>query len=262
MPSFNLPTDSTVSATIKGKALKLTKSSAIETFNPGVLGLGNIQSESSTRSAVAVIFDLQGFTSFCGQIEPSLTVPLFLNEFLNWLFAGIRKESINRVHSDKVLLWHGLPFFAKFMGDGILVLWDTAKMSQRNQHNLISSCLAILRQYEEHFHPKIRRKVSYAPPKLRCGIAKGTVLSVGNGEDYVGSCINLAARLQKMPGVCIAFSRKGFNPEDEWKGMANLKLWVLVKTAIRGIGDAELIYIPSKSYEKLSPEEKRTYELP
>jgi hypothetical protein len=100
--------------------------------------------------------------------------------------------------------------------------------------------------------------VSYAPNVLRCGIAQGTVLSVGDGEDYVGSSINIAARLQKMPGVDIAFSGMGFLPERTWSKAAMAR-WVLVKVEIRGIGNGELIYIRREAYDELGSEDKKIY---
>ena len=50
--------------------------------------------------------------------------------------------------------------------------------------------------------------VSEPPPVLRCGLARGTVFSVGNRSDFVGSCINMAARLQgQSQGDDIVLSR-------------------------------------------------------
>jgi class 3 adenylate cyclase len=187
---------------------------------------------------------------------------MYLNGFLNWIFAAIKKETILKEYSDGVSVYHDLPFFTKFMGDGLLVLWDTTSMSSTNQHNLIQSCKNILDAYETQFLPTMRRKVTDVPALLRCGIAKGTVLSVGNGEDYVGSCINVAARLQKLSGLQIAFARRGFDPEEAWKDLKNIKFWLLKQVSVRGIGQKELVYVLKKDFEALTTEEQKLFENP
>lgn len=261
MPSFTLPADATYRQEDGEKKFSAIKKAAFDKFNPSVLGLGDIQENSVSRSAIAALFDLQGFTVFCKQIEPHLTVPIFLSGFLNWLFADIRAETVHTNYPGGSRLWHDLPFFTKFMGDGLLVLWDTSSMGQVGQHNLIMSCRNILQHYESNFLPQIKRKVTDAPPILRCGIAKGTVFSVGNGEDYVGSCINMAARLQKLAALRIAFSRRGFDPESQWSA-AEMKQWILKQVSIRGIGEQELVYVRKKEFEKLPLVEKKLFKEP
>jgi class 3 adenylate cyclase len=231
-------------------------------FNPNVLGLGDITTEAVSKPAIAALFDLQGFTIFCKQIEPHLSVPIYLSGFLNWIFAAIRKETICKKYKKGIETWHDLPFFTKFMGDGLLVLWDTTKMGQTSQHNLIVSCESLLDSYVSNFLPDMRRRVTDAPPFLRCGIAKGTVFSVGNGQDFVGSCINVAARLQKLAALPIAFARRGFNPEDEWKGGTQMNNWQLMQVSIRGIGDNELVYIRKSDFRKLPESDKNLFKDP
>jgi len=234
---------------------------AFELFNPAVLGLGDITQESRTVAAIAAFFDLQGFTNFSKQIDSHLSIPLFLNEFLEWIFSAIRSESQRQIEEDVVRLWHDLPFLAKFMGDGVLFLWNTEFMGSIAQHNLIRSLYNICTQYETAFYPSMRRKVVDPPLRLRCGVAKGSVFSVGNGEDYVGPCINMAARLQKLFGLSFAFARRGFDPESGWKP-EQLKKWVLKVASIRGIGEAELIYTPAEVFEALEAAERENFRDP
>ena len=77
----------------------------------------------------------------------------------------------------------------------------------------------------------------------------------------VGSCINLAARLEKLPGVSLSFSARGFDPESRWKP-DDRKNWLLVKVAIRGIGDNELVYIRKADYDRLNAKDKKIYREP
>ncbi|HEX6183041.1 MAG TPA: hypothetical protein VFZ44_03950, partial [Pyrinomonadaceae bacterium] len=99
----------------------LTLSAAdFKLFNPEILGLGNISADGEKMDALAAVFDLEGFTSFCNQMEPHLVIPEFLNDFLNWLFNETSGEFIKSQTTKKVILWGSLPVFAKFLGDGIL----------------------------------------------------------------------------------------------------------------------------------------------
>src|ERR1700687_748845 len=58
-------------------------------FNADILGLGKISQEGEYMEALAAMFDLEGFTMFCNQIDPHLVVPEFLDSFLKWLFEQI-----------------------------------------------------------------------------------------------------------------------------------------------------------------------------
>lgn len=261
MPTFKLPNDAGYTQQDGERAFSAIKKASFDLFNPSVLGLGDIESDSFARTAIAAVFDLQGFTVFCKQIEPHLAVPIYLSGFLNWIFAAIRTETTQRQYRDGVKVWHDLPFFTKFMGDGLLVLWDATSMSQTWQHNLILSCANILGFYRTDFLPKMRRKVADVPPALRCGIAKGTVFSVGNGEDYVGSCINVATRLQKLAALPIAFARRGFDPEASWDA-PGLARWLLKVVSIRGIGQSELVYVKKADFEALAKEDQAIFRDP
>jgi len=262
MPTFELPATAYVKFGRTGE--RCIRRSDFETFDPRVLGLGNIQKDAVSRSAICAIFDLEQFTTFCRQIEPHLSVPVFLNEFLNWIFKAIRKETVQRIVGPGkhiVKTWHDLPFFAKFTGDGLMILWDPGNMGATNQHDLITSIHEILKSYQADFFPVMQRKVVDAPPVLRCGIAKGTVLSVGDGSDFVGSCINMAARLQGLHGPTISFARRGFDPETHWKESES-KEWLLRKVSIRGIGNNELVYLRRDEFKKLSPAARRQFRDP
>jgi class 3 adenylate cyclase len=262
MPSFRVHKNAFLNFQEAESEYRTMKRSAFDAFNPKVLGLGDIQKASVSSTAICALFDLEGFTTFCKQIEPHLSVPIFLSEFLDWIFEAIRNETIKkRKDTGDVIVWHDLPFFVKFMGDGLMVLWDTANSDAEEQHNLIVSCHEILKKYRDQFVSKMRRKVVDVPPMLRCGIAKGTVFSVGNGEDYVGSCINVAARLQSFHGLTMAFARRGFDPENGL-GSNTLKNWMLKKVSIRGIGDSELVYILKQEFDALPEPEKKLFANP
>lgn len=259
MALFNTSEDDYISISKNNKTVRALKLEKFDGYNPSILGLGDVKQEATSISAISAIFDLQGFTNFCKQIDPQLSVPVFLSEFLDWIFSCVKEVTVNHRDEKGVYLWHGLPLYSKFTGDGLLLVWSSKEMNAAAWHNLLLSLLAICKKYKSEFLPKMNRKVVEPPSLLRCGVARGTVLSVGNGNDYVGSCINLASRLQKMSGVSFSFSARGFDPENHWK---RLPRWVLKKVAIPGIGDNELIYLLTEEFEALSDEKKEYYREP
>lgn len=238
------------------KKIRVLKKSKFEEFNVDILGLGNIESKSRQINALSVLFDLEGFTNFCKQIDPQLAVPEYLSEFLNWMFDEIKKELQVKVHEEGYQIYCDLPFFSKFMGDGILFLWDTEPMNENQIMNVTVLMLNICRKYKSDFLPKISKKIVSPPPKLRCGIARGSVYAVGNGNDFVGPCINVSARLQKLNDLTFCFSRRGLNPEVN---PSLKKIFSVKKVDIRGIGGEELVCVIRDEFEKLSKESKEKF---
>jgi hypothetical protein len=227
-------------------------------FNQSLLGMGDISKDKECFEALAVIFDLKGFTSFCDQRDPHLEVPEYLNTFLNWLFERIAEESIRKEEANQLILWSQLPFFAKFLGDGVLFLWDARNLTPEAKGNIVVSLYLICNDYEKDFLPKIRRKFTNPPSKLRCGIAQGQVISIGDETDFVGLCINVASRLQKLGDgqFSFAFTKKGLDLErsfhEDWH-----KDFRLIKILIRGVGKEEFVYVLKKEFNALSKPEKK-----
>jgi len=226
-------------------------------FRPGVLGLGDIYTEGKYQEALAAVYDLEGFTSFCSQIEPHLVIPEFLQSFLNWLFQDIAQEFKKGELTDAIALWCKLPFFAKFTGDGVLFLWDTSDMSALHIGNVIASLINVSRHYSRDFLPDIKKVVTKSPFRLRCGIARGQVISIGNGEDYVGACINVASRIQKLSTFSYAFSRRGLSLEKHFPAN-NRDRFRLIRVGIRGLGEEELVYVDKAEFSVLDEKEQET----
>ena len=224
-------------------------------FNASLLDLGDISADGKYFEALAAIFDLEAFTSFANQIDPHLVIPEFLDEFLKWLFEVTSNIFLMRIEGDKAVLWGQLPFFAKFMGDGVLFLWDTRESDPVNIGNIVLALRLICNDYQMGFLPNIRKRVSKSPAKLRCGIARGQIISIGNGKDFVGPCINVASRLQKIGQFSFAFSKRGFNLEKCFAKPEHDN-FILIRASIRGIGDEELVYVYKDEFDLLSEDEK------
>lgn len=230
----------------------------LERFSPAVLGLGDVGARSRQIGVIAAVFDLSGFTNFCSQVDPHLSLPRFLKEFLNWLFESIKSQFEEKRFSQGILLYANLPFFAKFMGDGVLFLWDAENMTMKKICNVMVSLSNICDQYRSVFLPKIRKHLSDVPKSVRCGVARGQVCSVGNGEDYVGPCINIASRLQKLSNLGFCFSYRGIDLEE---GMLKetAKAYIVKRASIRGVGRDELVVVEEYEFGKLSKKDKAVF---
>jgi len=206
------------------------------------------------------VFDLSGFTTFCSQVDPHLSVPGYLSGFLDWLFDGIKKMFVKRSYKEGKRLWANLPFLAKFLGDGVLFLWNTEEMGGVEICNVVVMLQDISLGYVRDFYPRIKKVVAKPPNALRCGITRGSVFSVGTGEDYVGPCINIASRLQKLSLLTFCVSCKGFDFEkyNEW-----LVRHYIVKTiSLRGIGENELVWVREREFGDLPEKEKELFGSP
>jgi len=225
-----------------------------------VLRLGDICLPSKEVEALAAVFDLSGFTNFCSKVDPHLSVPEYLSRFLYWLFDEIRTEFTAKGYHKSKALWAELPFLAKFSGDGVLFLWDTSNMTETRICNIVVSLLCICREYRNTFYREIKMVVGSPPKVLRCGIARGRVFSVGNGQDYVGSCINIASRLQKLSDLTFCFSQRGFDIEQDMEEV-NRRNFVEKLVTLRGIGE-ELVWILKKEFNNLPEKERELFRSP
>lgn len=150
-----------------------------------------------------------------------------------------------------------MPTFGKFLGDGVLLLWDVREVSRESRGNIVRAFDIICSHYETEFLKAPKKQYTNPPTKLRCGIAQGQVVRIGN-TDYVGLCINIASRLQKLGdgAFSFAFTRKGLNESasDDW-----LNDFRLIRIPIRGVSKQELVYVLRKEFRALSGEDKKRY---
>jgi hypothetical protein len=248
--------------TVQGKFKHLClPRSEFQRFNAGILGLGDVSREGKHFDTLAAFFDLEGFTSFCNQTDPQLVIPEYLDQLLHWLFFRLTSVFVKEQHKDTVVLWGKFPFFAKFLGDGILFLWDTSGLGSASMGNIVVNLERVCRAYVEEFLPEMSKSLSKVPARLRCGIARGEVIAIGGGKDFVGSCINVASRLQKVGQLSFVFARKGLNPEDcfssKWQSEFSAK-----QIRISGIDHEETVLILRKEFEGLTEEEKSFFREP
>jgi hypothetical protein len=234
---------------------KLLDNNTIKKFNPSMLELGDISAPCREKEAVAAVFDLTGFTTFCNQVDAYLAIPRFLNDFLEWFFSNIRQKITQEDLGDRSVLWTGLPVMVKFLGDGLMVLWDARKMSEDQICRLAGVLYTICQAYRTDFYPYISRAVNKPPSILRCGVARGKIFSIGNDKEYVGHCINNASRLSRLGSLSFCFPHRGFQVQ-EYMPQEYRQIFVPKYVTLRGIGANELIWIVRDEYNNL-PQKNR-----
>ncbi len=227
----------------------------IKRFNPTMLDLGDISAPCQEKEAVAAVFDLTGFTTFCNQVDSYLAIPRFLNDFLEWFFKRVREGLTEANYGNRSMLTAELPIMVKFLGDGLLLLWNARRMTEGQICRVTAALYQICRAYRQEFYPQMSMAVNKPPRVLRCGVARGKIFSVGNGNDYVGHCINNASRLSKVGSLSFCFPHRGFQVREHMP-VEYLRLFAPKYVSIRGVGENELVWVVKDEFERLPEKSK------
>lgn len=243
---------------IRAGAVRMVDNNTIKQFNPSMLELGDISAPCQEIEAVAAVFDLTGFTSFCNQVDAYLAIPRFLNDFLEWFFNIVRQNITEQDYGDRSTLWAGLPIMVKFLGDGLILLWDARKMTEQQICRLAGSFYLICCAYRAEFYPHICTAVNKPPAILRCGVARGKVFSVGSDREYVGHCINNASRLSRLGALSFCFPHSGFRV-TEYMPEEYREFFVPKLVSIRGVGENETVWVARDEFERLAPKYREMF---
>ena len=237
------------------KGIILLNSDILDKFDPSMLDLGDIGSPSREIESISAVFDLTGFTNFCNQADAYLAIPKFLNDFLCWFFSRIRIGLSNENNGNGRAFWAELPVLVKFLGDGVLLIWNARGMKESQICKIVATLYDICYAYKREFYPKISMSVNKPPSTLRCGVARGKVFSVGNGKDYVGHCINNASRLSQLGPLSFCFPHRGFQVQ-EYMPDEYYRFFIPKYVSIRGVGENELVWLVKEEFDRLSERNK------
>jgi class 3 adenylate cyclase len=165
---------------------------------------------SRPKSAVALIYDLEGFSAFFNQPDVQEYVPKFLNRVsaaLSVIIYGGLDYWTGEPETNAALR---PPVHEKFLGDGALYLW-TETREEPFDDGFIIPLANTLWNLKTNFHKIVEKcyddlPVADLPKRIRFGLTRGTVYELrrkGTRQlEYIGFCINLASRLQKYcPGL-------------------------------------------------------------
>jgi class 3 adenylate cyclase len=172
--------------------------------------------DNDQKHGFVMVFDLEGFTQFVNQ--PGVD-DYHLTEYLNVVFKSVDVCLLGGTPSwadydEKI--WvpfsqvekYSKPSHVKFMGDGALYLWTRPFNNSDFKLEFILLLMNRLATLREDFENVVRLcsdeiQSFNVPERIRFGFARGTVyelsgqrLAEKSQKEYVGSCINLASRLQ------------------------------------------------------------------
>lgn len=210
---------------------------------------------SHPRAGVAVIFDLSGFSKFFNMPDLQSYIPRYLNfifEVVESAFTG----GPTKWSEAPLLPLPILPAHRKFLGDGALYLFvdeEEKFNSGKFLINLSNRLWSIQDKFDDitkqcyEFMP-----VKALPKKIKFGLSKGSVYELqaadGGQSEYIGVCVNLAARLQKYcDGLnFIASARLDFGP-GTLKRHSYMKV---VAKELKGF-EEEILIVDSDEFDKL-----------
>ena len=156
-------------------------------------------------SILAFVVDMRGFTAFCE--NPRIESPYVSGLLMG--FYELLQRAVDRYPPD----------LTKYLGDGILVLWNVleADRSIAIKYGL-KGLFSLFSDYEQF--KKLPAFVHGAPERLSAGIAYGLASKMAEYPDYTGRPINLASRLcSDCPGsyVFIEKSCPDLPVEESWE---------------------------------------------
>jgi len=215
------------------------------------------------KNALALIYDLEGFSRFFSQPDVQDYVPAFLNHVSEAV-------GISLFHGTAYWIDNGTRFkplgyrvvHEKFTGDGALyILLPPARQSDSSASTLRALCkrLGFLKQNFDAVANKALERVPVVeiPRRIRFGLSRGTVYELKQpnttAREYIGFCINLASRLQTYcRQLGFIASARLMIPDDVLDEYGYRKT---IATQIKGFPN-ELVIVDSDEYRAL-PDEVR-----
>lgn len=158
------------------------------------------------KLGLALIFDLSGFSNFFNKPDLHFYITKYINHIIEsveiCLYGG-EHYWLPKIQSTTPLSIK--PSMRKFLGDGILYVWENDANNTIGNDDFKQSLLNGLWNLQTNFsqvNKKLFEEIPTAdlPKSIKFGIAQGTVYKLIEEDgslDYIGPCINLAARLVK-----------------------------------------------------------------
>jgi len=209
------------------------------------------------KNAVALLYDLEGFSRFFNQPDVQDYIPAFLNHVsaavgVN-LFGGEAYWAYNAtIDPLKIEVAH-----EKFTGDGALyILLPPAGSSDFPPGTLQHLCNRLW-TLKNRFYEVVNKALDMVPVlevprKVRFGLSRGSVYELRTqgptASEYIGFSINLASRLQKYcPELGFIASARLMFSDSEIERHGFMKV---VATQLRGFAE-EIVVIDRVEYEAL-----------
>lgn len=218
------------------------------------------ETASRPKRAIALIYDLAGFSQFFNQPDVQEYVPKFLNHIsdaISVVIFGGKTYWYPKPSSLEAII---APIHEKFLGDGALYLWTAPQGAADFPSNFPIFLCNRLWNLQKYFSEVIKKcadvvPVVELPKRIRFGLAAGTVFELTRGnsreKEYIGFCINLASRLQKYcPELAFIASARVGVPESILEKYRYIKV---VATKIKGF-PKEIVIVDRHELATLSEE--------
>jgi class 3 adenylate cyclase len=211
---------------------------------------------------LALIFDISAFTNFFNKPDLQLYITKYINHIVECVEITIYGGVDYWTNTPEELAPLDIkPSLRKFLGDGMLYIWEDDENKISKDSNLKVELINRLWNLQNWFYRVNERlyddvPIGDLPNTLKFGIAQGTIyrLSENDGnQDFIGPCINLASRLVKYcPNInFICSARLDLNKETlEEEGF-----FKIIAKELRSF-ENEIVFIDKSDYSNLSPEDK------
>jgi class 3 adenylate cyclase len=211
------------------------------------------------KHGLVLIFDLEGFSKFFSQPDVQEYVPKYLNHVLDAVKICIEGGEIYWWNGKKTYEPLPEPIHWKFLGDGLLIIWDYNMFDKHNLVRLFNRLWTLKRNYSRINSKAIEDvPVIDIPQRIRFGLASGTIYKLNykdsGTDEFIGYSINLASRLQAYCPELGFIASARISPS--MKDLEKHSYMKIIATKLRGF-PREIVIIDKYEYSNLS-EELRT----
>ncbi len=212
------------------------------------------------RDGICVVFDIAGFSQFFNQPDVHSYVSSYLTQVIQCVETcifggdGFWKPDAERMLPPLSIL----PIYRKFVGEGCLYLWSPEE-SRQVTPEFVTTLVSRLYDLRKGFDRVTKLcqdmiPVADMPRNIRIGIARGTVFELssesGNGQEFIGVCMNLAPRLLKYcANLDFLISARLNLPRNSLDPMACKKV---IATKIKDF-NREIVVVSKAEFAALDP---------
>lgn len=213
---------------------------------------------------LALVFDISGFTNFFNKPDLQYYITDYINHIIECIEINIYGGNAYWVPEEEFKSNLPLtlkPKMRKFLGDGMLYIWENDEKNTLNNDSFKIKLINRLWNLQLHYnyinkHLYERIPIGDLPTTVKFGIAKGTLYKLTEKDgtnDYIGPCINLASRLVKYCQEInfIASARLDISKEK----LIEHGYFRIIAKELRSF-ENEIIFIERKDYDRINEPDK------
>src|SRR3954454_69526 len=215
------------------------------------------------KNAVALLYDLEGFSRFFNQPDVQEYVPAFLNHVSAAMAVNLFGGEAYWAHNATIDALDLEVAHEKFTGDGALYILLPPEGATDFPVGTLQHLCNRVWTLKNRFASVVNRALEMVPVvevprKVRFGLSRGSVYELRTqgttASEYIGFSINLASRLQKYcPELGFIASARLMLSDREIAKHGFIKV---MATQLRGFTD-EIVVIDNAEYEALQEATRR-----